>query len=120
MESSWLFTEVPRKNLMNNGIIPPRKMVVRNTINNTVLFRTWIAIYSSSFLPFYTVKIKAKATEPRMVPAVDIIVISLAVRIHFEKTLTIYPRTKIAASLETMQTTSYITKKFNEIEKVVT
>jgi hypothetical protein len=58
---------------MNQGINPPSKMVVKNTINKTVLLMISTAIYSSSVACYgaSTVKINAKATEPRIVPAVD-------------------------------------------------
>ena len=48
-------------------------MVVKNTINKTVLLIIYTAIYSSSVACYgaSTVKISAKATDPRIVPAVD-------------------------------------------------
>lgn len=52
-------------------------MVVKNTINKTVLLIIYTAIYYSSLAPSgaSTVKINANATEPRIVPAVEIIAI---------------------------------------------
>lgn len=90
---------------MNHGIRPPKRIVVKKTMNKTVLFMISTAIYSSSEAPCgaYTVKISAKATEPLIVPAVEMIVISLAVKTHLDTALTAYPNTKIAASLEMIQ-----------------
>jgi hypothetical protein len=50
---------------------------VRNTINKTVLLIIYTAIYSSSDAcsGAYTVNIKANATDPRIVPAVETIAI---------------------------------------------
>ena len=62
---------------MNHGIRPPSRMVVKKTMNKTVLLMISTAIYSSSVAPWgaYTVKMSAKATEPLIVPAVVMIVI---------------------------------------------
>lgn len=46
---------------------------------------------------------RANATEPLIVPAVDTIIISLADKTHFDTALTAYPSTKIAVSLEMIQ-----------------
>jgi hypothetical protein len=54
-----------------NGIRAPRMMVVMNTINITELCRMLIYIYSLC-LPVI-VKINAKATEPLITPANEII-----------------------------------------------
>ncbi len=55
-----------------------------------------------------------------MVPAVDTIVISLAVNIHFEKILTEYARANIAVSLDMTQISNYSPKNPNEMVYVVT
>jgi hypothetical protein len=62
----------------------------------------------------------ANATDPLMVPAVDTIVISLAVNIHFEKILTEYARANIAVSLDMTQISNYSPKNPNEMVYVVT
>lgn len=62
---------------MNQGIIPPRRIVVKKTINNIVLLMIYTAIYYSGVAcsGAYTVNIRAKATDPLIVPAVDTITI---------------------------------------------
>lgn len=74
---SSVFLDGPRKTLMNHGIRPPKTIVVKKTINKTVLFMMSTAIYYYYVAPFggYTVKINAKATDPLIVPAVEMIAI---------------------------------------------
>ena len=62
---------------MNQGIIPPNIIVVEKTINNTVLLMTSTATYYCyvACSGAYTVRIKAKATDPLIVPAVFTIAI---------------------------------------------
>ena len=80
----------PKKTLMNQGIMPPSKMVVKNTINSTVLLIISTAISYSSVACYgaSTVRMSAKATEPLIVPAVETMAISFAERTHFENILT--------------------------------
>lgn len=70
--------------------MPPNKIVVKKTMNNTVLLMISTAIYSSlvACSGASTVRMSAKATDPLMVPAVETMAISLAVNIHLEKILT--------------------------------
>lgn len=78
---------------------------------------TWTAIYSYSVASYEgsTVKIRANATDPLIVPAVLTIIISLALRVHLETALKAYPKTKIAATRDMMQISSSRPKKDNEI-----
>jgi hypothetical protein len=53
--------------------MPPSKMVVKKTMKRTVLLiiSTAISYYSVACYGASTVRIRAKATEPLMVPAVE-------------------------------------------------
>lgn len=53
---------------MNPGMIAPKNIVVMKTISNTELFTIETASYPPS-----KVKIKANATDPRIIPATVII-----------------------------------------------
>ncbi len=102
---------------MNLGINPPRMIVVMTTITSVVLLtiETWLnkcSLCSSASM----VKINAKATDPRIVPAIEITESSLKDTVHFlERSLKIIDRTNIEVALEITHTSN--SKRMKVIEK---
>ena len=60
----------PMKHLMRVGISPPKRMVVMHTIINTVLFTMETKFLFSGVSSME--RIRAKATDPLIVPAAQI------------------------------------------------
>lgn len=103
---------------MNRGISAPRTTVVRQTRARVVLLIT-----DTSFLLCSSdsmVRMRANATEPRIMPATDTTARSLLLIFHFflKMRLKMKERPKMAMSREITQIPSSKNKKVKEITSV--
>ena len=104
---------LPMKHFIKVGIRPPRIIVVIQTIISTVLFTIDTRFLLSGV---YSIeRMRAKATDPLIVPAAQITDSSLTVTFHFMQILKRVESPKIAKNLARKQTT--ISNPIKLIEK---